>query len=169
MLKVFIVSLLLFTSLKAVLTCNGYKMKLLKAENCAGNNAIIKIDEDFNIILNKKCELIPKGCVTFKDFSKALAHYQIRKDGVLVKDDTTDLCSKVLQVPTEYKEMLNIYGAPSKCPVQKGTICNDDKKLNLSKYKSHLKIARGHIMINSSIEHDTGKSCFHFDVEIIKK
>lgn len=153
---------------------NGYKVKLLKAENCAGDDAVIKLGENFNIKLNKKCELIPKGCVTYKGFSSALARYKVKKDGVLVKDDMTDLCSKVLEATAEYKEMLSVYGAPNKCPVEevgilekkikiimryvlvfKETICNEDKKLNLSKYKSLLNIARGRISINSTVEHDT--------------
>ncbi|KAL9928639.1 uncharacterized protein ACN427_007024 [Glossina fuscipes fuscipes] len=67
----------------------------------------------------------------------------------------TDLCSKVLEATAEYKEMLSVYGAPNKCPVEEETICNEDKKLNLSKYKSLLNIARGRISINSTVEHDT--------------
>uniref|UniRef100_A0A1B0BZQ2 Uncharacterized protein n=1 Tax=Glossina palpalis gambiensis TaxID=67801 RepID=A0A1B0BZQ2_9MUSC len=148
---------------------NGYKVKLLKAENCAGDDAVIKIGENFNIKLNKKCELIPKGCVTYKAFNSALARYKVKKDGVLVKDDMTDLCSKVLEATAEYKKMLNVYGAPNKCPVEEETICNEDKKLNLSKYKSLLNIARGRVSINSTVEHDTGKSCLHLDMEFTKK
>ncbi|KAL9925035.1 sporozoite-associated mosquito saliva protein 1 [Glossina fuscipes fuscipes] len=155
MLKAFIFVLLALTLLKTILACNGYKVKLLKAENCAGDDAVIKIGENFNIKLNKKCELIPKGCVTYKAFNSALARYKVKKDGVLVKDDMTDLCSKVLEATAEYKEMLNVYGAPNKCPVEEETICNEDKKLNLSKYKSLLNIARGRVSINSTVEHDT--------------
>ncbi|EDW04054.1 GH11585 [Drosophila grimshawi] len=150
------------------LACNGYKAKLVKLENCAGPDGIIQLDEDFSVKLNKKCELVPTGCFSNKAFSTAVSKYKVQKDGIVMKEGKMDLCAMMDQAPSEAKDMLKVFGAPSKCPVAEEKICSNDHRVDLTKYKNMLGIARGHLIIDSEIKHDTGKSCFHAEVEIIK-
>lgn len=77
--------------------------------------------------------------------------------------------------PGEVKEYLKLFGAPSSCPVEdvsisiqlfqkhylifflyfQGKVCGDEHTVDLSKYKALLSMAKGHIVIDSNIEHDT--------------
>ncbi|XP_030384782.1 uncharacterized protein LOC115631993 [Scaptodrosophila lebanonensis] len=151
-----------------VLACNGYKAKVVKMENCAGDDAIISVDPDFSVKLNKKCELVPIGCVNNKAFTTATAKYKVQKDGIVMKEGKMDLCSAVEEVSSEAKDMLKVFGAPSSCPVAEEKICSNNHSVDLSKYKAMLSMARGHLIIDSEIKHDTGKSCFHAEINITK-
>lgn len=87
-------------------------------ENCAGPDAVMTIDEDFGIKLNKKCELVPSGCVTSKAFATAESKYKIVKDGVTVAEGKADMCSLAGHADGQVKDYLKLFGAPSSCPVQ---------------------------------------------------
>lgn len=57
---------------------NGYGIRLNKILNCGGADQVIRIDQNFTIHLNSKCELIAKGCVHSTGFSTAkVRHYDI--------------------------------------------------------------------------------------------
>ncbi|XP_055376087.1 uncharacterized protein LOC129608540 [Condylostylus longicornis] len=148
--------------------CNGYKLKINKIENCAGDNQIVTIDEGFSMKLNKKCELVPSGCITHKAFNTALETFKITKDGVVVKEGTVDVCDAATHAQGEHKNMMKMFSLPEKCPVSDGKVCSDDRKLDFSKFKNMLSLARGQIDIESNIDHDTGKSCFKIAMEITK-
>ncbi|XP_005182806.1 uncharacterized protein LOC101898779 [Musca domestica] len=154
--------------LEVVLACNGYKAKILKAENCAGPDGVITLDPDFSVKLNKKCEIVPTGCVNNKAFSTANSKYKIVKDGMTVAEGTFDMCGMADQAPDQARQYMNMFGVPSSCPVEDNKICSNDNKVDLSQYKSMLSLARGNIVIDSEIEHDTGKSCFHVEIQISK-
>ncbi|XP_073821466.1 sporozoite-associated mosquito saliva protein 1-like [Musca autumnalis] len=160
--KVFIFAVIL----EAVLACNGFKANLIKAENCAGEDAIIKMDSDFTVKLNKKCEIVPTGCISNKAFNTAVSKFKVTKDGMVLKEGKMDLCSMADSAPAEVKDYLKVFGAPSSCPVEEAKVCAHDHKIDLSKYKALLAVARGHIVVDSDITHDTGKSCFHIELEI---
>ncbi|TDG44301.1 hypothetical protein AWZ03_009274 [Drosophila navojoa] len=163
--------LLLFicVAFESAFACNGYKAKILKMENCAGDDAIITVDENFGVKLNKKCELIPTGCVMNKAFNTAVIKYKVQKDGIMIKEGKMDMCAAADQASSDAKDMLKVFGAPSSCPVVEEKICANDHTVDLTKYKAMLGMARGHLIIDSEIKHDTGKSCFHAEVEIVKK
>lgn len=69
-----------------------------------------------------------------------------------------DMCAAIDQAPGEAKDMLKLFGAPSSCPVSEEKICANDHKVDMSKYKSMLGMARGHLIIDSEIKHDTVSS-----------
>ncbi|XP_036329604.1 uncharacterized protein LOC118741737 [Rhagoletis pomonella] len=163
----------LFLSILAVaieisLACNGYKARMIKAENCAGADAIITLDDDFSVKLNKKCEIVPSGCVMNKAFNSAVSQFKLQKDGIVLKEGKFDLCAAAEHVPNEAKDMLKLFGAPASCPVPEEKICANDHRVDLSKYKAMLGMAKGNLIMDSEITHDTGKSCFHIEMEITK-
>ncbi|XP_075149905.1 sporozoite-associated mosquito saliva protein 1-like [Haematobia irritans] len=124
------------------------------------------MDSDFSVKLNKKCEIIPSGCIVNKAFKTATSKYKVTKDGMVVKEGKMDLCSMANDAPAEVKDYLKMFGAPQSCPVEETKICAHENKVDISKYKAMLTMARGHITIDSDITHDTGKSCFHIEMEI---
>ncbi|ALC38898.1 CG14277 [Drosophila busckii] len=162
---IFVISCMAFDAASA---CNGYKAKLVKMENCAGDDAIMKVEDGFSVKLNKKCELIPTGCISNKAFATAEAKFKVQKDGLVMKEGKMDLCAAADQATTEAKDMLKLFGAPSNCPVPEEKICANDHTVDLSKYKAMLGMARGHLIVDCEIKHDTGKSCFHAEIEITK-
>lgn len=124
-------------------------------ENCAGDDGIIKVDEDFGVKLNKKCELVPTGCIINKAFNTAVVKYKVQKDGIVMNQGKLNLCSAADQASSDAKDMLKVFGAPSSCPVAEEKICANDHTVDLTKYKAMLGMARGHLIIDSEITHDT--------------
>ncbi|XP_017068431.2 uncharacterized protein LOC108106084 [Drosophila eugracilis] len=160
--------LLSCSAFEAALACNGYKAKLVKMENCAGDDAIMTVGSDFNLKLNKKCELVPSGCISNKPFGTAVAKFKVQKDGIVMKEGKIDLCAAIDQASSEGKDMLKLFGAPSTCPVGEEKVCANEHTVDLSKYKAMLGMARGHLIIDAEIKHDTGKSCLHAEIELTK-
>lgn len=89
----------------------------MKLENCAGADAIITVDPDFTVKLNKKCELVPTGCIANKAFTTAVAKYKLQKDGMVLKEGKLDLCATADQASSEAKDWMKLFGAPASCPV----------------------------------------------------
>ncbi|XP_053958293.1 uncharacterized protein LOC128863242 [Anastrepha ludens] len=163
-----LIALILAIAFEVAVACNGYKARIVKMENCAGPNAVITLDENFSVKLNKKCEIVPTGCVMNKAFGTANAKLKMQKDGIVLKEGNFDLCAAAEYVPNEAKDMLKLFGAPASCPVPEKKICANEHRVDLSKYKAMLGMAKGNIVIDSDITHDTGKSCFHIEMEISK-
>ena len=92
-------------------------MKIVKLENCAGDDAIVTIDPEFTIKLNKKCELVPQGCIHNKPFKTATGKVKVSKDGLVMKDETIDACKMAQEATSEAKSVLQMFGAPKSCPV----------------------------------------------------
>ncbi|KAH8269718.1 hypothetical protein KR018_002061 [Drosophila ironensis] len=164
----FFVLLLSCVAFETALACNGYKAKLVKIENCAGDDAIMTVGDDFSIKLNKKCELVPSGCIINKPFATAIAKFKVQKDGIVMKEGKLDMCAAMDQASKEAKDILKLFGAPSSCPVAEEKVCANDHSVDMTKYKAMLGMARGHLIIDSEIKHDTGKSCIHAEIEITK-
>lgn len=161
-------ALLCCLALQAALACNGYKAKLVKIENCAGDDAIMTVGDDFSLKLNKKCELVPSGCIINKPFATAMAKFKVQKDGIVMKEGKVDLCAAIDQASTEAKNLMKLFGAPSACPVAEEKVCANEHTVDFSKYKAMLGMARGHLIIDAEIKHDTGKSCIHAEIELTK-
>ncbi|KAM7351578.1 sporozoite-associated mosquito saliva protein 1 [Cochliomyia hominivorax] len=166
--KTFLNLLIVAVTLNVALACNGYKARIIKAENCGGPDAVVTIEDGFSVKFNKKCEIVPTGCIINKAFKTAVSDFKVVKDGVLLKEGKIDMCSMADHAPGEVKEYLKLFGAPASCPVEEGKVCGDAHTVDFSKYKALLSMARGNIVIDSNIEHDTGKSCFHVELEITK-
>lgn len=123
---------------------------------------------EFDIQLNKKCELVPSGCIKIKAFNTAKVHFKLRKDGVVMKEDDIDLCTVATKVNEDARNFMKVFAIPETCPVGDKELCANDHKVDLSKYKHLLSMAKGSIQIDTTIEHDTGKTCLHTDLEISK-
>lgn len=147
---------------------NGYKATVKKIKNCAGDDGIIQFADDFDIKLNKKCELVPSGCIMNKAFNTAKVHFKLKKDGVVMKEDDVDLCAAAEKVNAEAKNFMKVFAVPESCPVSDGKVCANEHKVDISKYKNLLSLAKGSIQIDATIDHDTGKSCLHADLEVTK-
>ena len=76
------------------------------------------MDENFSVKLNKKCEIVPTGCVVNKAFSTAVSKYKIAKDGMVIKEGTINMCTIADHAPGEVKDYLKLFGAPASCPVE---------------------------------------------------
>lgn len=50
---------------------NGYKARLVKMENCGGDDQVMKIDPNVTLSMNKACELILVGCAETTGFATA--------------------------------------------------------------------------------------------------
>ncbi|XP_067626133.1 uncharacterized protein [Eurosta solidaginis] len=161
-----VVFMIVAVAMEVTMACSGYKARIIKMENCAGPDAVITLDPDFSIKLNKKCEIVPSGCVHNKAFTAALTKYKLQKDGIILKEGELDLCAVADKVPGDIKDMLRVFGAPASCPVPEEKICANDHRVDLSKYKSMLSLAKGNMILDSNVTHDTGKSCFHVELEI---
>ncbi|XP_073821460.1 uncharacterized protein [Musca autumnalis] len=148
-------------------TRNGYKVKILKTENCV-EDPVITADPEFTIKLNKKCELIPTGCVVNKAFKTSIAKYKVTKDGILVKEGKVDVCGMVDKVPDNIIKYAEVFGAPTSCPVKEAKICAEDRKIDITPFKSLLGLARGVIAVHTELTHDTGKSCINVEFEVSK-
>ncbi|XP_075149908.1 sporozoite-associated mosquito saliva protein 1-like [Haematobia irritans] len=149
------------------IACNGYKVKILKSENCV-SDPVIAADPEFTLKLNKKCELIPTGCIINKPFKTAAGKYKVAKDGIVVKEGKVDLCNVGKDLPDEVKGYLKMFGVPSSCPVEETKLCGDDKKIDINNFKALLGLARGTVVVDVTIDHDTGKSCMHIEAEVTK-
>lgn len=139
-----------------------------KIKNCAGEDGIIQFGDDFDIKLNKKCELVPSGCIKNKAFTTAKVHYKLKKDGIVMKEENVDLCAAAGKVNADAKNFMKVFAVPESCPVTDGNVCADDHKVDITKYKNLLSLAKGSIQIDATIEHDTGKTCLHADLEVSK-
>ncbi|KAI4464036.1 sortilin related [Holotrichia oblita] len=142
---------------------NGYTMKVNSIKNCGTNN-VIQID-NFDIQLDKDCNVIPKGCVTItKPFKTANVHYTLTKPPMPALSGVTDVCSLV-EGNKSATDILSSFALPSKCPVNAQKICgNGDKKINIGRYKSQLGYFAGNIKLRAEAKHDTGTSCLDVDI-----
>lgn len=128
----------------------------------------MQFNPDFDIKLNSKCELIPTGCIHIKSFNTAKVHFKLSKDGVVIKEDDLDLCNVATKVNEDAKKFMKVFAVPETCPVEEKDLCANDHKVDISKYKHLLSMAKGNLQIDTTIEHDTGKTCLHTNLEISK-
>lgn len=67
-----------------------------------------------------------------------------------------DICSEMDHANQEHKMKLQMFGFPSECPVPEGRKCVDpEKKIDISKFKNLLSMAKGKITAHFDITHDT--------------
>lgn len=59
---------------------NGYKARLVKVENCGGDNQVIKLEPGATVELNKNCEIVIKGCAETLGFSTAKVGFKEAKE-----------------------------------------------------------------------------------------
>lgn len=107
--------------------------------------------------LTKNCEIVPKTCIETNGFKTAKVTYKIFKNNIqMLQGGPEDLCKQMQGSGAQIKAMLDMFGMPTSCPVDKSEVCsNGDQKLDLSKQRSFLGMARGKIRAHADIEHDT--------------
>lgn len=167
------VAIILFMAVIGVtMACNGgYRIKVRKVQNCAGDDAVIVAQENYTAVLTKRCEIKSRGCVTYKAFKSGIVNYKVKKDGVQVLQGKMNLCD---QINTGNRDptigpMMRTLNLPDKCPVDAGTLCTDPTQvINIEQFKQFLPLARGSLEIDSDIQHDTGKSCFRLQIDVAK-
>jgi len=72
-------------------------------ENCAGEDAIMTVGSDFSLRLNKKCELVPSGCISNKPFGTAVAKFKVQKDGIVMKEGKILPTSFAMRTPFTFR------------------------------------------------------------------
>ncbi|KAL5280706.1 hypothetical protein ACFFRR_004612 [Megaselia abdita] len=148
--------------------CGRYKATLRKLENCAGDDAIVKVEDGFNIELTDQCKVVVNGCVVFKAFNSGTANYKIKKSGMVLKQGTEDICTAMQSVPAAAKGLISALGAPESCPVSEGKVCATDESIDVSQFKNMMGFAKGKTELEVTVDHDNGKSCYNVVVEIHK-
>lgn len=125
-------------------------------ENCGGDAQVVSIDKNFTATITPDCEVVTKGCVTSKGFTKAKVNYKISKDGMVIFSGKPNFCEALDKKTEEQKARLQLFGFPTECPFPEERRCVDgDKKLNIAKFKGMLGMALGKVVVESDIEHDT--------------
>nr|ABF18510.1 putative 16.8 kDa salivary secreted protein [Aedes aegypti] len=163
---------LLMAIIGVAMACNGgYRIKVRRVHNCAGQDAVIVAQENYTAVLTKNCEIKSRGCVTYKAFKSGVVNYKVKKNGVQLVQGRMDLCDQIAsgnRDPT-IGPMMRTLNLPNKCPVEAGTLCTDPTQVvNIEQYKQFLPLARGSLEIESEIQHDTGKSCFRLQIDVTK-
>lgn len=143
-----------------------YKARVSKVINCAGEDAVIQIEEGFNVELTDNCKVKATGCMNLKPFKSGKAKFKMSVKGRKRKEGTEDICAMNKNVAE--KSILRVLGAPDSCPVSAGRVCANGKdSLDISQYKMFLRFAKGTTEIEVDIDHgDDGKSCYKIIVEI---
>ncbi|XP_031623474.1 uncharacterized protein LOC116340881 [Contarinia nasturtii] len=156
--KIF-VFLLITVTIDYSSACNGYKMTMIKLENTAGDDAVLKIDPDTTVSMTKDCEIVVKGCAETKDFNTATVKYTILKNGNRITSGSTDVCEELKKDTKGIATGLMSFGLPKSCPIKKMKQCADgSQKISIASHKNLLPLAAGTIDMTIDVTHDTGKS-----------
>lgn len=140
----------------------------MQLENCAGDDAIFKIEDGFNVELTDSCQVKISGCVAYKGFNSGTAHYKIKKGRMTLKEGTEDICTLMQSSSGKIKEVAQSLGAPESCPVAEGRVCATDASIDVSQFKNMMGFAKGKTEAEIEVEHDNGKSCYKVVIEISK-
>lgn len=93
-------------------------MKVTKVVNCAGDDAVIIMNPNTTIKLNKDCEIIPITCIKTKGFQKAMIKYKLFKNNIPMAEGSKDMCQMAKEATPELGSVISMFGLPSKCPVE---------------------------------------------------
>ncbi|XP_044736389.1 uncharacterized protein LOC123298453 isoform X2 [Chrysoperla carnea] len=146
-------SLTIFSSIVAIAwACNGYSLKINEIKSCGGPDQIITLSDDFTVWMDDDCNIITKGCAKVKAFKTAVGKYKAVKAPLPPFAGEIDLCEAVVQYADLVDPFFELLALPKRCPV-------DDKKLSM---------AAGKIDVQLNVTHDTGVSCTHVNLEIIR-
>lgn len=156
----------LFTSTDA---CDGYKVKVNKIETCDSSNQI-KLTNP-KVELTKDCELFVQGCAELTSgFTSCKVMYDVKKRGMIVPfKGEKDVCDEVPKVAKEKKasELFAKYKVPSNCPFKAIKACSaKGETFDIQSYKDKFRLAAGQYSGTITVQSNTGKSCFKFDVEL---
>lgn len=133
-------------------------------KNCGGDDAVLKVDEKAEVVLNENCELVPKGTVESKGFKTAEIKYTVKKNKLPLAAGTSNVCEQMEKADEDVKGILSTMGLPQKCPVEAGKIEQDgSQKANIEKWSKYLSMGKGGpIEVTADLTHDTVS--FSFDI-----
>lgn len=83
---------------------------------------------------------------------------KVLKNGIPVVQEKMDLCNMMEDSKNnkEAAEIMTMFGVPDECPVAAQEIKTDEsQEYSLEKYKKHLMMAEGQIMVDCHIKHDS--------------
>ncbi|XP_044736388.1 uncharacterized protein LOC123298453 isoform X1 [Chrysoperla carnea] len=163
-------SLTIFSSIVAIAwACNGYSLKINEIKSCGGPDQIITLSDDFTVWMDDDCNIITKGCAKVKAFKTAVGKYKAVKAPLPPFAGEIDLCEAVVQYADLVDPFFELLALPKRCPVDDMDYCLDGtKKVSIAKYKKKLSMAAGKIDVQLNVTHDTGVSCTHVNLEIIR-
>lgn len=98
---------------------------------------------------------------------------KVTQNTITVFEGKTDICDKKKRMDM-VKLPLHGFGVPNRCPITSNfTFCRNDEKVftfseSSKKLISAFAIVAKRSVIKVMITHDTGKSCFEVDSEIVK-
>ncbi|XP_019559821.3 uncharacterized protein LOC109428206 [Aedes albopictus] len=168
--KLSFVGLILIGSVLVVRACNnGYELIVHKIENCDGS--VITIDPKSTVTLTEDCKVKSKSTVTTTGFKDAEMTVKLSKNGIPVMQEKMDLCNLMEDSKNnkEAAEIMTMFGVPDECPVAAQEInTNESQEYSLEKYKQHLMMAEGKILVDCHIKHDSGESCAKINLEVKK-
>ncbi|XP_065073864.1 uncharacterized protein LOC135697931 [Ochlerotatus camptorhynchus] len=160
----------LIASVLLASACNGgYELIIHKIENCKGS--VISIDPQSVVTLTEDCKVNSKSTVTTTGFKDAEMTVKVSKNGIPVVKEKMNLCTMMEDSKgnKDAAEIMTMFGVPDECPVTAQEIKTDEsQEYSLEKYKQHLMMAEGQILVDCQITHDSGESCIKIQMEVKK-
>ena len=148
-------------------------MKVRSIENCAGDDPVIWIDPNSTAIITKNCKIKTRGCTKMRDFKWATGIYSLFRNNVQVLRSGFNLCDKLKQVQTQPDafDALETFNVPNSCPIEEQQICSDPSQVITINQRNRriFNIARGKLRAEVEINHDSGKSCFKLNFDILPR
>lgn len=94
-------------------------LKVNYIKNCGDvASNVIKVHENSTITLDNNCQIIPNSCAETSGFKTAKIRYLISKNNLPILKNEIDACEKLSKVNNDIRAMLQLFGLPTKCPVE---------------------------------------------------
>ncbi|CAO1339227.1 unnamed protein product [Diamesa tonsa] len=112
---------------------------------------------------------IPRQCPVTKS-EVCGSKNNVFKSNQRVIQNEINLCEKAKKADKNAKNIMRFLGLPEKCPVNATKICNTEpKKIDITKLAKFFPLAvGGPIRVETTLIHDTGKSCLMTEFEVTK-
>ncbi|CAO1340913.1 unnamed protein product [Diamesa hyperborea] len=148
----------------------GFNLKFNYIKGCVKGTPIIKISDNTTVTVNNNCELYLTTCTTIGSFTTAISKNNVFKSNQRVIQNEINLCEKAKKADKNAKNIMRFLGLPEKCPVNATKICNTEpKKIDITKLAKFFPLAvGGPIRVETTLIHDTGKSCLMTEFEVTK-
>lgn len=155
----------LFASTEA---CDGYKIQVNKLQPCDNSGTIKLINP--KIELSQDCLVSAAGCVeNTKEFSSCKLVYDVKKRGMMIPlKGERDICEELAKASKNETVATNLAknNIPKTCPFKASKFCApQDQKFDVSNHKNKFRLAAGQYTGKITLDCNSGKSCYNFDVE----
>ncbi|VVC34086.1 Ganglioside GM2 activator,MD-2-related lipid-recognition domain [Cinara cedri] len=158
-------TVLLTVFAKSACDCGGYRLEIEYIRNCNSDN-IVELSKNFSVALKQNCQMELRGCVTlYANITDAEIDYTVQKD-TFKRSGKKNVCVQLENAPDEIVKVSEKLGVPNRCPFKKGTVCLDNKSINVSKYKLRMNVLVGHLKGKALMTTNAGKSCVEFSAKL---